>query len=349
MSSAKPLLANEGLSSPGVKLHGNGFIVTPQKARELGLGSRAGLEAHIRPYRNGRDLLQTSRDVLAIDLLGLDEKTVRQRFPEVWQHLDRTVQVQRAEQVEKSPTKDAQAYLENWWLFGKVRESLRNALGDLPRYIATVETAKHRIFHFLEAEILPDNMLVAMGSDDAFHLGVLQSRIHTEWALRAGGWLGIGNDPRYSKSKVFDPFPFPDATSEQRAIIADLAEELDETRKLAIAETDRLTMTELYNLREKLRAQATGGDPMSEKDERRAARARAGIVDRLHQQLDAAVADAYGWGEAWPKDGTASTLGPSEIVARLVALNAARAAEEANGHIRWLRPHYQIPRFAPKD
>ena len=68
-------------------------------------------------------------------------------------------------------------------------------------------------------------MLIAIGSDDSFHLGVLSSRHHCEWVLRAGGWLGMGNDNRYSKSRVFDPFPFPDATPEQRARIAELAEE----------------------------------------------------------------------------------------------------------------------------
>jgi hypothetical protein len=31
---------------------------------------------------------------------------------------------------------------------------------------------------------------------------------------------------------------------------------------------------------------------------------------------------------------------------RLVALNAERANEEAEGHVRWLQPDYQIPRFA---
>ena len=67
--------------------------------------------------------------------------------------------------------------------------------------------------------------------------------------------------------------------------------------------------------------------------------ARCGIVDRLHQQIDEAVAEAYGW----PAD-----LPPSEIVARLVALNAERAAEEKAGTVRWLRPDYQIPRFGTK-
>src|SRR5450755_3024126 len=53
-AAAVPLKANDGLSCPGVKLHGAGFIVTPEKARELGLGEIPGLEQHIRLYRNGR-------------------------------------------------------------------------------------------------------------------------------------------------------------------------------------------------------------------------------------------------------------------------------------------------------
>ena len=149
--------------------------------------------------------------------------------------------------------------------------------------------------------------------------------------------MGIGNDPRYNNTLIFDPFAFPDASPEQRARIAELAEELDATRKAALAETDKLTMTELYNLREKLRS----GAAMDEKEQRRATRARAAIVNRLHEQLDQAVADAYGWGDEW----RSGKLGPSEIVARLVALNHERAAEEKAGKVRWLRPEYQEPRF----
>jgi hypothetical protein len=50
-----------------VKLHGAGFIVTPTEAAHLGLGKRDGLERHIRPYLNGRDLLQHSRGAMVID------------------------------------------------------------------------------------------------------------------------------------------------------------------------------------------------------------------------------------------------------------------------------------------
>lgn len=41
LAAVTPLIAGEGLSSPGVKLHGAGFIVTPEQAKALGLGTDA--------------------------------------------------------------------------------------------------------------------------------------------------------------------------------------------------------------------------------------------------------------------------------------------------------------------
>ena len=61
------------------------------------------------------------------------------------------------------------------------------------------------------------------------------------------------------------------------------------------------------------------------------------ILDELHRMIDRLTLEAYGW----PADET-----PEQRLARLVALNAERAAEEARGEIRWLRPDYQKARFA---
>ena len=44
-------------------------------------------------------------------------------------------------------------------------------------------------------------------------------------------------------------------------------------------------------------------------------------LDRAHARLDAAVAEAYGWGEDW----RAGRLDDDAILARLFALNQARA------------------------
>jgi hypothetical protein len=66
-------------------LHGAGFIVSPEQAEMLGLGRIPGLEQHIRPYVNGRDMTGRSRRVMVIDLYGLTAAEVRERFPETYQ------------------------------------------------------------------------------------------------------------------------------------------------------------------------------------------------------------------------------------------------------------------------
>jgi hypothetical protein len=320
---AKPLRANERIASPGVKLHGAGFIVDPTTARSLGLGKVPGIGRHIRMYRHGRDLTGRSRDLMVIDLFGLTENEVRRRFPAVFQYV----------LLHVKPVRDAnsrETYRRAWWVFGEPRSDLRPALASLSRYVATGETAKHRTFQFLPAEILPDNMVICIATSDAFHLGILSSRIHVEWSLRAGGRIGYGNDPRYNKTLCFDPFPFPDATGQQQTEIAALAEELDALRKRVLAAHTFLTLTMLYNVLEKTRA----GAPLTLAERDAYDAGQVSILHHLHSGLDDAVAAAYGW---------PAKLSAPEIVARVVALNALRRAEEAEGHVRWLRPEYQAP------
>jgi hypothetical protein len=162
----------------------------------------------------------------------------------------------------------------------------------------------------------------------------LSSRIHIVWTLAQGGTLE--DRPRYTKSQCFDPFPFPDANNIQKQNVRVIAEELDAHRKRVLAEHPYLTLTGLYNVLEKLQA----GTKPNDLDERDRAIFDDGLVlilKELHDRLDAAVADAYGW---------PAYLSDDEILSRLVTLNKQRSAEEKRGLVRWLRPDYQIPRFA---
>ncbi len=168
-------------------------------------------------------------------------------YPEIYQHLLESVKPERDKNNEEYRRN-------NWWLFGRKNTLMRGSIKELTRYIVTVETTKHRLFQFLDESIIPDNMLVVVGSDDAFHLGVLSSSIHVNWSLRAGGWLGVGNDPRYSKSRCFDPFPFPIGDELQKQHIRVLAEDVDAHRKQVLAEHTHLTLTGLYNVLERLRS-----------------------------------------------------------------------------------------------
>ena len=323
VASAVPLKANETLSNRGVVLHGAGFIVTAEEATVLGLGRIAGLERHIRHYRNGRDLTSRPRGVMVIDLFGLAAEEVRNHFPEVYQRV-----VERVK-PERDSNRDI-PIRENWWTFGRPRPELRDTLKGLGRYIATVETSKHRFFVFLDQDILPDNKLVNIALDDAFHLGVLSSRLHVTWALATGSRLEVGNDPVYVKTACFDAFPFPAATGEQKQRIRDLAESLDAHRKRQQAQHPRLTITEMYNVLERLRA----GESLNDGERVTHEQGLVTVLKRLHDDLDKAVCDVYGWEQ---------DISDEETLQRLVALNHERAEEERGGLVRWLRPSYQHP------
>ncbi len=326
LSRVAPVEANEGLSSRGMMLFGAGFIVSRTEAVQLGLGKLQGLDSYIHEYRNGRDLTDRPRDVLVIDLFGLLPDEVERKFPSVYQRLLERVK------PERDANRDADIR-RRWWLFGRTRDEIRPALRGLSRYVATVETAKHRFFQFLPATTTPDNMLVCIADEDACVLGVLSSRIHVTWALAAGGTLE--DRPRYNKTLCFDTFPFPDASEEQKARIRALGERLDAFRKERLAEHKPLTMTKMYNVLEKLRA----NEPLDEKEKAIHEMGLISVLKQIHDELDAAVADAYGW----PHD-----LSDEQILERLVALNKERAAEERKGLIRWLRPEFQAPKEAAK-
>ncbi|PZQ17731.1 MAG: class I SAM-dependent DNA methyltransferase [Ancylobacter novellus] len=324
VSSAVALRASGDISWNGAMLAAKGFVITPDEAAELARLDGDGGKRVLRRFLRGGDLVRSAPDRAVIDFFGLDADAARRTAPHSYQHVLGAVKPERDKARDKT-------FRENWWLFGRSRPDLRRGLERLSRYIGTTETAKHRVFQFIDASILPDHMIVAIASDDAGHLAVLSSRAHVTWSLAAGGWLGVGNDPRYSKSRCFDPFPFPDPSPALRRRLAAAGEELDALRKAVMEENPDLTITGLYNVVEKLKA----GETLSAREEDVRRRGLALVVKELHETIDRLVFEAYGW----PRD-----LSDDDVLERLVALNAERAREEAAGHVRWLRPEFQAPR-----
>jgi hypothetical protein len=245
VAGGRPLKANEGMTSMGVMLAGRGFVIEEEEAKALGAGTDHTLDVVLRPLRNGKDLLDQSRNMWVIDFTGLTVDEARSKYPALYQILLTRVKPERDGNRDK-------LFRERWWLFGRSRQELRAMTQDLSRYIVTVETAKHRIFEFLDTFVLPEHSLIGFGSGDAFHLGVLSSRIHTVFALVSGGTLE--DRPRYNKTRCLDPFPFPLCGAGEQERIQEIAEELDAHRKRVQAQHPGLTLTGMYNVLEKLRA-----------------------------------------------------------------------------------------------
>ena len=326
MASAGPLRANQSLGYQGINLVETGFRLNVTELHKLGYKPSA-LPPTIRPYVIGRDLVQHQEERYVIDFYGLEPDQARTAYPQLWERLARHIYPVRQQN-------NRALYRNQWWLFGEPRPGLRRALATAPRYIATSRTAKHRIFSFLPAGTLPDTKIVAIALDDGSALATLSSRIHIVWAARAGGWLGVGNDPTYNHVECFGHFPFPELDAATKRQLQQLGDALDAHRKARQQEHPTLTLTDMYNVLEKLRA----GSSLDEDDQRIRDQGLIDTLRQLHDDIDRWTFAAYGWPQGLTDD---------EIIERLLTLNAERAAEESQGHIRWLRPDFQTRSVQP--
>jgi hypothetical protein len=169
--------------------------------------------------------------------------------------------------------------------------------------------------------MIADASLYVVASDDALVLGVLSSRVHVEWSSARGGRMGRGDDPRYQSGSCFAPFPFPAANEAQVASIRALAETIDAHRWARRELHPRLALTAIYDVIETMRA----GTALSREHRDTERDGDVSTLARLHDALDDAVLDAYGWPRAIDRE---------EMLARLVALNRERADEERRGIVR---------------
>jgi hypothetical protein len=371
IASATALKSNSKICWMGVKMSGDGFKINPSRRTAF---ERDGVPPDRMPrVIAGTDVSELRAPSYALDFFDLSQDELKTRYPTAYNHLLMYVKPERDQN-------DRESYSAEWWRFVEPRPRLRASTRDLKRYIVTSETHTHPIFTFVwNDQIIIDGSVIGVASEDAWILGVLSSRAHEVWALRAGGRQGVGDDPRYQNEMCFDPFPFPDTSDESlKARIRDAAEALDALRKDVLARHTDLTLTRLYNTLEALRAAEAAGTVLSEKERDIATRGCVSLIRQYHDEIDSAVAEAYGW-DGWndphpsqsgegqavgnvPRGGDRPT-GPTStaplnwrglpddiILECLVALNKERAAEEAKGKVRWLRPEFQAPDYvAPAD
>ncbi len=337
--------ANAGISFMGMIPLGEAFWVTPAEASAIPPDVVRSLDSRLRRYVNGRDLLYAPRGIYALDFYGLELEAVRARYPWAYQRLFNSVRLGRAKDKRKS-------YRENWWTFAEARPALRKALSGLNRYIGTTETATHRVFSFIDATFLPDQKIRVVASDSLALLAVLTSRVHVAWALVAGSRLGVGNDPVYNNARCFEQFPFPDMALISEGGAPDFARRIVSHRASQQAQHGGLTVTGIYNVLEKLRR----NEVLGSKDKLIHEQGLVSVLRELHDELDRAVFGAYGWNDLadklvgrpgattpWPEKPPEQAEAEEELLTRLVALNAERAAEEKRGLVRWLRPEFQNP------
>lgn len=357
-SRAAAIISNSHLSFMGVIPVGMGFVLNRKELASFGI-AESNLPAVVKPYQNGRDLVEGVQDRFIIDFFGLSSEAASTQYPALWQRLHDKVKPVR-DQVRR------ETHRKNWWIFGEARPAMRQALQKLDRYIGTTETAKHRLFSFIPDTVLPDQKIRVVALDAPRFIALLSSRPHALWAERTGGRQGIGNDLVYNNVACFDPFPFPvfsDLPPTNLSHLDQLGERLDGFRKERLKQHSFLTMTGLYNALERFRELENGCNvpPLTDAERDVHQAGLISVLKEIHDDIDRATLTAYGWEDLIPElvgkpGATLPSLHKSEVqeqaeeelLSRLVALNQGRAAEEKRGIVRWLRPDYQIPKLGPK-
>src|SRR3546814_5326746 len=81
---------------------------------------------------------------------------------------------------------------------------------------------------WLKPPVIPSSLVRISCEATLWNFSVIVSRIHMSWLSHIGGKLK--SDPRYSIGLVYNTFPWPDATAEQREHIEALAQDVLDAR-----------------------------------------------------------------------------------------------------------------------
>jgi hypothetical protein len=239
---------------------------------------------------------------------------------------------------------DERAVREKWWLWKRAALEIYEQILGRERCFVAARTTKHLNFSAMPTNFVFTNALYIFTTDRWDLFSVVQSTIHELWARKYSG--ALKQDLRYSPSKCFETFAFPEGLWDTPHLgLAALGEYYHDHRKSLMLSL-WLGLTDIYNLFHAHDLSPAMVAKVSKKSAEEAARGYEGLLElrRLHVQLDLAIRDAYGW-QNLPlehdfyevetlaeNDRVRYTISPAarkEVLRLLLALNQERAAQEA--------------------
>ena len=216
-----------------------------------------------------------------------------------------------------------------WWLFFRPRPAMRTATAGLPHFFVTgAAMVTHHVFAKLKAPVIPSHKLAVIATADPAIFGQLQSSVHEVWSAAFGATAGSSDAITYNPKHVFLTFAFADP--ESTTLVSNAANSYLDGRAKIMKEVNQ-GLTSIYTRYHREQDRTTFIDELR----------------KLHRNLDRAVLLSYGWDDLakranpvflteinepeyrfqnrlfWPASFR------DEVLSRLLALNARRAAGEA--------------------
>ena len=331
------LVANDGKSFQGSVVLGMGFtfddtnssgVTTPLAVLDELLSKDPDNQQVVFPYIGGEEVNTNPRHShhrYIIDFGEWDEDYCRNRWPDLLAIVEQHVKPDR---VNKDAKKYPRMVLE-WWKYWNPRVELRSAIEGLERVLAISRVGQQGAFTFIPNGSVFADSLVIFPYETFSAFCALQARPHEIWVRFFAS--SMKDDLRYTPSDCFETFPFP-GNWESHPNLENAGEEYHRFRAALMARNME-GMTKTYN---------RFHDP----DERSPDILR---LRELHEKMDRAVLDAYGWTDVptdcqflldfeideeeykrkkkpwryrWPDEVR------DDVLARLLALNGERAQLE---------------------
>ncbi|MDR2570367.1 MAG: methylase [Oscillospiraceae bacterium] len=167
--------------------------------------------------------------------------------------------IERIEKVRQfrlaSPKKATQVSADTPMLFQEVRHPDSDYI-IVPRHSS--ENRRYIPFGFVSSDIIVNDAVLIIPNATLYHFGILTSNVHMAWVRAVCGRLEMRY--RYSKEIVYNNFPWPDVTAEQKNEIEKLAQGVldarvqypDSTLADMYGETSMLFHTSLLNAHREL-------------------------------------------------------------------------------------------------
>ncbi len=299
--------------SQGLKHGHEGFLLTPAQAKTYLKADKKNADV-LKPYLIGRELVasfasQPKRFVIDFSQLDVIQTA---GYKELFKHIQKTVYFDRKALSDKQQQENQKLlaknpkikvdksyinYYKTWWqLIGKKTELIKE-LSSMKKYIACSRVSLRPIFEFISTEISPNDQLMVFTFEDDYSFGILQSCYHWEWWKAKCSTLK--GDYRYTADTVWYTFPFPQNPSEKQVkAVADAALTLRKART-ATMQKNQWSLRNMYGIL----------DLYSDSNP----------IKKLHQALDKAVREAYGFAPN------------SDILTELLLLNQSVHQREVQG------------------
>lgn len=216
---SKPLFPVPNMLNGGKPAEGGNLILTVEE-RDVLVKAEPAAEKFLRPFMMGKDFIDR-KPRYCLWLVGANPADIK-KCPSV---LKRIEAVREFRLASKKPATQKKA--ETPTLFDEVRECKSSYIA-LPK--VSSEQRRYIPMDYLDASIIPGDMLFMIPDADLYLFGVLTSNVHMAWMRAVCGRMK--SDYRYSNSVTYNNFPWPSPNEKQRTTIEKTAQGILNARNI---------------------------------------------------------------------------------------------------------------------